>query len=423
MAQSYGNYVPTTLANPTDSITGVTAVEQELGTSISGTGPQGPTVTPITLTINDNGTPTTVTIAPSTNLYDISASIQAQMVAGGDPLFTARYDSGLDQIILSSGTVGQPSSQLRVTGGTGQTLLKLGTAFGGTESYAGSEVITYYVTYLFVYPGLSFGAGSVVVKSSDMVSPTSLPQMEAIANERAAQLKAELRPGFTFNPPVVVTATDALNGPVNLGSPAAVPYAMLAYAAITGSTGAGSTVNGSLYITPTATTGITNFPPSTYTGVELGGSNTTAANAMSAANVVYSNVVAASSGYTTILPTLDGQVLTPGGYNAGAAHLASSGPATLTFNGAGMYTIYCSSTLTTGAGGVPTMALTGGATAANILWVMGSSATVNSGSAGVFQGKMIADASITVTSGGVINGAMVALNGALTLSATTTVNP
>jgi hypothetical protein len=69
------------------------------------------------------------------------------------------------------------------------------------------------------------------------------------------------------------------------------------------------------------------------------------------------------------------------------------------------------------------MNLTGGATAANILWVMGSSATINSGHAGTFQGKTISNASTTVTSGGVINGAMVALNAALTLSATTIVNP
>jgi len=216
MAQSYGNYVPTTLANPTDSITGVTSVEQELGTSISAAGPQGFPVAPVTLTINDNATPHTVTLAISTNLYDICASIQAQMVADGDTLFTARYDSGLDKIVLSSGTVGQPSSTLMVTGGTGQSLLKLGTAFGGTESYVAHEVITYYVTYLFVYPGLSFGAGSIVVNSSDMATPTSLSEMETIANARAAQLKIELQPGFGVNPPVVVTATNALNGPVVL---------------------------------------------------------------------------------------------------------------------------------------------------------------------------------------------------------------
>jgi hypothetical protein len=217
MAQSYGNYVPTTLANPTDSITGVTSVEQELGTSISAAGPVGLTVSS-TLTVNDDGTAYSVTLAPSQNIYDICASIQAQIITAGDTNFTARYDSGLDQIILSSGTVGQPSSKCTVTGGTAQGPLKLGTAFGGTESFAGSEVITYYVTYLFVYTGASFGAGSVVVSSADMTTPTSMVQLAAIANARAAQLKVELQPGFGINPPVVVNNTNAINGPVVLNA-------------------------------------------------------------------------------------------------------------------------------------------------------------------------------------------------------------
>lgn len=217
MAQSYGNYVPTTLANPTDSITGVTIIEQELGTSISGAGPQGFTA-PSTLNVFDNGSTYTVTLAASTNMYDICASIQSQVIADGDLLFTARYDSGLNQIILSSGTVGAAASRCNVTGGTAQGPLKLGTAFGGTESYAGAEVITYIVTYLFVYTGASFGAGSVVVSSADMTTPTNISQMEGIANARAAQLKIELQPGFGINPPVVVNNTNAINGPVVLNA-------------------------------------------------------------------------------------------------------------------------------------------------------------------------------------------------------------
>ena len=215
MAQSYGNYVPTTLANPTDSITGVYSVEQELGTSISGKGPVGFAVAS-TLTVIDNGTPYAITIPASTNLYDIAASIQSLVVAAGDTNFTARYDSGINQLVLSSATAGQPASSCTVTAGTAQVPLKLGAAHGGTESYAGAEVITYYVTYLFVYTGSSFGVGSVVVKSSDMVTPTSLPQMKAIANERAAQLKIELQPGFHINPPTVGTAIVSQNGPVVL---------------------------------------------------------------------------------------------------------------------------------------------------------------------------------------------------------------
>jgi hypothetical protein len=114
--------------------------------------------------------------------------------------------------------------------------------------------------------------------------------------------------------------------------------------------------------------------------------------------------------------------LIPGVYSTGAASLAGSGAGTLTFNGAGTYIIYTASTLTTGAGGLPTMTLSGGATAANIYWLVGSSATINSGTAGTFQGNIIAEVSVTDTIGGTVNGVLAALTGAVTLSAASIVN-
>jgi len=140
----------------------------------------------------------------------------------------------------------------------------------------------------------------------------------------------------------------------------------------------------------------------------------------SAASSAYASLNAMTS--TPISATLDGQTLTPGVYNTGAASLAASGAGALTFNGAGVYVIKTASTLTTGAGGTPTMTLTGGATAANIYWVVGTSATINSGFTGTFQGNVIANTSITDTLGGTVNGSMIALTGAVTLSAATAVN-
>lgn len=147
---------------------------------------------------------------------------------------------------------------------------------------------------------------------------------------------------------------------------------------------------------------------------------TESANAQTAAHSAYTSLNAMTA--TPISATLDGQTLVPGTYSTGAATLAQSGAGTLTFNGAGVYVIQVASTLTTGAGGTPTMTLSGGATAANIYWVVGSSATINSGFTGTFQGNIIAEASVTDTLGGIVNGSMIALTGAVTLSATTTVN-
>jgi hypothetical protein len=130
--------------------------------------------------------------------------------------------------------------------------------------------------------------------------------------------------------------------------------------------------------------------------------------------------------FTTIPNILDGQSLTAGNYtfSSGDVNLAASGPGTLTLTGSAtdVFVFKTPSTLTTGAGGIPTMVLAGGALAKNVYWIIGSSATINSGHAGTFQGNVIAQASITDTLGGTVNGSLIALTGAVTLSAAAIVN-
>jgi hypothetical protein len=203
-----------------------------------------------------------------------------------------------------------------------------------------------------------------------------------------------------------------------------VGYGILAQAAITGSTGGGSTVIGDLDITPATNTSITNFPPSTFSGAEHFGVDPVATNALSVAQAAFTAGMAAGNAGTLITGgILDGYTMTPGAYfTSSTATLSGTSP--LTFNGAGTYTIAVDSALTTGSSGTPVMTLTGGATAANIFWYVGSAATINSGHSGTFQGSVNAYAAVTVTSGGVINGSLAATGpaGAVTLSNTTTVN-
>jgi len=260
----------------------------------------------------------------------------------------------------------------------------------------------------------------------------------ALSNSRVAQALIGALGSYSLNAIVANSTSQTLNfGSLQVGNlvlhiPAgsasasplgnAAGYAALGASAVTGSTGGGSTLNGNLGIYPSYSSSITNFPPSTYSGVENAG-NSAAQSAQSDAAAYFNNesAVAIASG-SSISATLDGQTLVPGVYKTGAGSLAASGAGALTFNGAGTYVIYTSSTLTTGAGGVATMNLTNGASAANIFWLVGSSATINSGSAGVFQGNVLAEDSITVTAGGTVNGSLIALTAAVTLSATTVVN-
>jgi hypothetical protein len=195
----------------------------------------------------------------------------------------------------------------------------------------------------------------------------------------------------------------------------AANYAVLGASAIS-NTGS-SVLTGNLGLYPG--TSVTGFPPGTFSGAE-NIANPAAAAAQAAAQSAYTSL--GSGSFTAIPAVLDAQVLTPGNYSTGAASLAGSGAGTLTFNGAGRYVIKCASTLTTGAGGLPSMVLSNGATAANIFWLVGSSATLNSGTAGTFQGNVIAQVSITDTLGGTVNGSLAALTGAVTLSAASAVS-
>ena len=207
-----------------------------------------------------------------------------------------------------------------------------------------------------------------------------------------------------------------------LGS--AATYAILGASAVTGSTGAGSVLTGDLGIYPNNATSITNFPPSVYSGTENAG-NAAAHTAQNDALAAYT-AQTTHAGYVAIPSTLDGQSFTAGYYSeaSGTFNLAASGPGTLTLTGSAtdIFVFKAASTLTTGSGGTPTITLAGGVLAANVYWLVGSSATINSGFTGTFQGNIIAQASITDTLGGTVNGSLIALTGAVTLSATAHVN-
>jgi hypothetical protein len=226
--------------------------------------------------------------------------------------------------------------------------------------------------------------------------------------------------------------------PMGVGGPPSPPpgspnlatssgFAILAYAAITGSTGAGSVITGDMGIYPNNMSSITNFPPSTDIGI-IHAADSAAQQALIDATSAFTAMNLLNGGATAIPSVLDGQTVIPGVYKeaSGTFNLAASGPGTLTFNGAGVYIFLAASTLVTGAGGMPTFAFTGGATPTNtfIYWAVGSAATLNVGvssSGATFYGTVIASAAITATQAGTINGRLFSLNAAVTLSATNAV--
>jgi uncharacterized repeat protein (TIGR01451 family) len=115
---------------------------------------------------------------------------------------------------------------------------------------------------------------------------------------------------------------------------------------------------------------------------------------------------------------LSGQTLTPGLYNS-TSSLGITG--TLTLNGAAnsVFIFQIASSLTTGTGS--SVVLTGGVTAANIFWQVGSSATL--GTYSTFNGTILAQASVSIATGAVLNGRALAETGAVTLDSNAMANP
>ena len=102
--------------------------------------------------------------------------------------------------------------------------------------------------------------------------------------------------------------------------------------------------------------------------------------------------------------------LAPGVYSfPSSAHL--DGTLTLTGNANSVFVFIIGSTLTTVTGSK--VVLQGGVLPGNVYWVVGSSATIGTGT--VFNGNIIAVTSITITTNVSMNGSALALGGAVTL--------
>jgi len=203
------------------------------------------------------------------------------------------------------------------------------------------------------------------------------------------------------------------------GTPAmgsARTFAILGASAVS-NTGS-SVLSGDLGIYPNGPSSVTGFPPGTYSGA-LHAADTVAQQAQASALAAYTDLQARVA---TVIPTeLGGQSLAPGVYRAASGTFTLNGTLTLTGPASSLYVFQTATTLVTGASSTPVIAL-GSVLPSNIYWAIGSSATINSGNAGTFSGNVIAQASITDTLGGTVNGTLVALTGAVTLSAASLIN-
>jgi hypothetical protein len=209
--------------------------------------------------------------------------------------------------------------------------------------------------------------------------------------------------------PSAAHADTTIDGPINLGT--ATPFSVLGASTVT-NTGP-SVLNGDLGLSPQ--TSITGFPPGIVNGT-IHPTNAVAAQAQIDVTTAY-NVAASLTPTATGLGDLVGQSLTPGVYSGGA--LSLTGALTLAGTAESVWVFQAASTLTIATGSIIT--ITGGASACNVFWQIGSSATIQGGAQ--FVGTVMAAESITAETAATIAGRLLARNGAVTLDTNTITAP
>ena len=266
-----------------------------------------------------------------------------------------------------------------------------------------------------------------------LTGPGTSPVVGTVAYDVISHI-ATFAPGSALAPSTVYTATittgaedlagNALAGnvvwsfttaastsgqsPVVLSS--AATFAVLAGSTVT-SSGA-TTVNGDLGVSPG--TAVTGFPPGLVNGTTHAGDGA-AAQAQLDLTTAYNDAAGRTVGAVTVAGNLGGLTLPPGLYKSTSSLEISSGDLTLDAQGNGnaVFIFQMASTLTTTAG--RQVILSGGAKAANIFWQVGSSATL--GTTSVFKGTIMADQSITLTTGATLDGRALARIAAVTQQA------
>ncbi|MBI5831994.1 MAG: DUF3494 domain-containing protein [Armatimonadetes bacterium] len=172
-------------------------------------------------------------------------------------------------------------------------------------------------------------------------------------------------------------------------------------------------------------TAVTGLPTGVVPASQIHAGDTDAQNAKAALLVAYQEAVANSLAAISLPGQVGGLTLAPGLYvSATSSGISGAGPnGILTLDAQGdsgaTWIFKMGSTLITDPG--TSVVLAGRAQAKNIYWQAGSSATLGTNS--VFKGNILADVSITLTTGAVLEGRALTRAGAVTLDTNTLTLP
>jgi len=221
----------------------------------------------------------------------------------------------------------------------------------------------------------------------------------------------------TGNAPIVVTDPVA---DVALGS--AGNFAILSGSGVT-NIGVNTLITGDVGAFPIAT--INGLLPGNVNGILYTSADPIVGLAKTDLTTAYNDAQARSSNAISLPGQLGGLTLVPGLYvnstSSGISGTGTNGILTLDAGGNAnaVWIFKMGSTLATDAG--TSIVLTGGAQSKNIYWSVGSSATFGTNS--IFYGNILADQSITLTTGATLYGRALTRIGAVTLETNIVIKP
>jgi len=382
----------------------------------------GPGTTPVPGTVAYSGTGNVATFTPTSNLangttFTLTVTTGAKDLAG-NPLasdFTCTFSTG-------PGPDTTPPTVILTNPACNATGVALNKSVNVTFSEAMNPLTITTANFTLAGPGTTPVVGTVAYDAltdiatfnptSNLASNTlytftvTTGVRDLAGNPMAADYVCSFTTAATLGP-----------APVDLGS--AAGFVVLAGSTVT-NTGP-SLVTGDLGLSPG--TAVSGFPPGVINGTQHL-ADPIAAQAKLDLTTAYVDAAGRSLNVVTV-PTgeLGGLTLPPGLYRSGISSFGiTSSDLTLDAQGdANAVFIFQmpSSTLTVGNG--IKVILAGGAKASNIFWQVGSSATL--GTTSVMQGTIMAQASVTLETGAVLNGRALAQTAAVTLDSSTVTLP
>ena len=228
-------------------------------------------------------------------------------------------------------------------------------------------------------------------------------------------------------PPVIGGGGGGANCPKDIDLKSAGGFGILAGVGIS-NTGFSKVINENVGISPGFRSSITGFPPAVvvngliYAADDIAPPGAIATQAQLDLTTAYLVAEGATSPTPVIISAdLGGRTLGPGIYKSTSSMLLQSGDLTLDggvgeCDSSSVWIFQVGSAFTSVGGGGGNVLLIRGAQAKHVYWQVGSSATIGDGTQ--FKGTVMALTSITVGSGAVTEGRMLARNGAVTLSST-----